>query len=155
MRGEEWVAEDIIDVFDKYGDIKEVRIQKDNRGEQFAVVHFNEWYPEGMKIAVPFYEGNPVRIRALYRKYFNLILFQNPTQKRTIYNNFIPIAPGISFGNPGQLSAAEFVAQKKVNNSHSRPRANSNVSDITMEDEYEGTPAHYYRHYELEEGEII
>jgi hypothetical protein len=35
-----------------------------------------------------------------------------------------------------------------------RHRSDSGVSDITMEDDFDGTVPHYYRHYQLEEGEI-
>ena len=105
--------------------------------------------------------------------------------KATVPNVKAPIAPGISFGNPGQLNAAEFVTRKKQNetaastfmqiiNKHNdsltdiimrlhrsdsgvlqRHRSDSGVSDITMKDEFEGTIPHYHRHYQLEEGEII
>jgi len=160
LPGTKWVPADIVDVLDKYGDIKEVRVNKDNRGEQFAVVHFNEWYSEGMKIASAVLHGKPVKVRALYRKSFNLIMFRAPKVAK------VPVAPGISFGNPGQLSAIEFLAQKHQNAAASsvfihmlnrRTRSDSNVSDITMEDDfdYQRTSSHYYRHCQLEEGEII
>ena len=189
MPGTQWVPADIVDVLDRYGDIKEVSLKKDIRGEQYAVLHFNEWYyPEGMKIANAVLQGKPVRIRALYRKSFNLILFKakRPEAKRPEESPVskvaklpivpkVPVAPGISFGNPGQLSAAEFLEQKKQNeiaafnfqqilDYHNdtltdilmrRHRSDSGVSDITMEDDFEGTVPHYYRHYQLEEGEII
>jgi hypothetical protein len=148
MPGTQWVPADIVDVIDKYGDIKEVSLRRDIRGEQYAVVHFNEWYPEGMSISTAVQLGKPVKIRALYRKTFNLILFHNkPSATKSSATNkpfkrvFVPIAPGLSFGNPGQLSAAEYAAR--------RPRADSNVSDVTMEDDFAN------RHYALEEGEII
>jgi len=148
MPGTKWVPADIVDVIDKYGDIKEVSLRRDIRGEQYAVVHFNEWYPEVMNISTAIQLGKPVKIRALYRKTFNLILFHNkPMTTKLVMRKFVTIAPGISFGNPGQLSAAEYSAR--------RPRADSNVSDVTMEDDFERNPAHYYRHYELEEGEIV
>jgi hypothetical protein len=133
MPGTQWVPADIVDVIDKYGDIKEVSLRRDIRGEQYAVVHFNEWYPEGMSISTAIQLGKPVKIRALYRKTFNLILFHNKplANKR----EFVPIAPGLSFGNPGQLSAAEYAAR--------RPRADSNVSDVTMEDDFERKSSHY------------
>ena len=165
LPGTKWVPADIVDVLDKYGDIIEVRVNKDIRGGQFAVVHFSEWYSEGMKIASAVLHGNPVKVRALYRKSFNLLMFRAPKVATA------PIAPGISFGNPGQLSALEFLAQKQQNEAAAsvfiqmlnkedglmtrRLRANSGVSDITMEDDFEGTVPHYYRHYQLEEGEII
>lgn len=181
LPGTKWVPADIVDVIDKYGDIKEVRVNKDGYGGQFAVVHFNEWYhPEGAKIADAVHKGKPVRVRALYRKYFNLILFKAPSHKVPVVQKLpivpkVPVAPGISFGNPGQLSAAEFLAQKKQNEIAAfnfqqildyhkdtltdiltrRHRSDSGVSDITMEDEFEGTVPQYYRHYALEEGEII
>jgi hypothetical protein len=168
LPGTKWVPADIVDVIDKYGDIKEVSIKKDIRGEQYAVVHFNEWYPEGTAIARAILHGKPVKVRALYRKSFNLVLFRAPKVAK------VPIAPGISFGNPGQLSALEFLKQKKQNeiaasnfqqilDYHNREltdilmrrhRSDSGVSDITMEDDLEGTVPHYYRHYQLEEGEI-
>ena len=170
LPGTKWVPADIVDVLDKYGDIKEVRINKDIRGGQFAVVHFNEWYSEGMKIASAVLHSKPVKVRALYRKYFNLILFKAPAPTASKVAN-VPVAPGISFGNPGQLSALEFLAQKQQNEAAAsvfmqmlnkedglmtrRLRADSRVSDITMEDDFEGTVPHYYRHYALEEGEII
>lgn len=198
LPGTKWVPADIVDVIDKYGDIKEVSINKDGYGGQFAVVHFNEWYyPEGMKIVDAVHKGKPVRIRALYRKYFNLILFKAPSDaasKVVKSSPKVPVAPGISFGNPGQLNAAEFLEQKKQNeiaafnfqqilDYHNdnlvtrRHRSDSGVSDITMEDNYgislcdehreranvtkfteehyEGKISQHYRHYELEEGEIV
>jgi hypothetical protein len=195
LPGTKWVPADIVDVLDKYGDIKEVSIHNDSYGGQFAVVHFNEWYDHKGAIMNAVNKCKPVRVRALYRKYFNLILFQvkRPEVKRPegtygpkayIIPN-LPVAPGISFGNPGQLSALEFLEQKKQNenaastfiqmiNKHNdnlvdilmrrhrsdsgvlqRHRSDSGVSDITMEDNFEGTAPHYYRHYQLEEGEII
>ena len=68
-----WASTDVIQVIEKYGYIKQVSIQTDKRNEQFAVVHFNEWYPEWMKIAN---KCKPIKIPAIYRKHFNLILFQ-------------------------------------------------------------------------------
>jgi hypothetical protein len=152
MPGTQWVPADIVDVIDKYGDIKEVSLRRDIRGEQYAVVHFNEWYPEGMRISTAVQLGKPVKIRALYRKTFNLIMFNKPLANKPLANKpsankpsatkrkFVPIAPGLSFGNPGQLSAAEYAAR--------RPRADSNVSDVTMEDDFANN-------YALEEGEVI
>jgi len=165
LPGTKWVPADIVDVLDKYGDIKEVSVNKDIRGGQFAVVHFNEWYSEGTKIANAVRKGKPVKVRALYRKYFNLILFRAPMGPKAS----LPVAPGISFGNPGQLSALEFLEQKKQNEMVAsvfiqtlqrhrsdsgvlqRHRSDSGVSDITMEDDFEGTVPHY----QLEEGEVI
>jgi len=146
MPGTKWIPADIVDVIDKYGDIKEVSLRRDIRGEQYAVVHFNEWYPEGRNISTAIQLGKPVKIRALYRKTFNLILFNKPLANKPSANKpsnarkFVPIAPGLSFGNPGQLSAAEYAAR--------RPRADSNVSDVTMEDDFANN-------YALEEGEVI
>ena len=183
LPGTKWVPADIVDVIDKYGDIKEVSINKDGYGGQFAVVHFNEWYyPEGEKIADAVHKGKPVRIRALYRKSFNLILFKAKRPEAPVSKVAklpivpkVPVAPGISFGNPGQLTAAEFLEQKKQNeiaafnfqqiiDYHNdtltdilmrRHRSDSGVSDITMEDDLEGNVPQYYRHYALEEGEIV
>lgn len=142
MPGTQWVPADIVDVLDKYGDIKQVSLRRDIRGEQYAVVHFNKWYPEGMRISTAVQLGNPVKIRALYRKTFNLIMFKatkQATKPLATKRKFVPIAPGLSFGNPGQLSAAEYAAR--------RPRADSNVSDVTMEGDFANN-------YALEEGEI-
>ena len=171
LPGTKWVPADIVDVLDKYGNIKEVRVNKDIRGGQFAVVHFSEWYSEGMKIASAVLHGKPVKVRALYRKSFNLLMFRALKVATAPVGPKAPIAPGISFGNPGQLSALEFLAQKQQNEAAAsvfmqmlnkedglitrRLRADSGVSDITMEDDFEGTVPHYYRHYQLEEGEII
>lgn len=143
----QWVPADIVTVVNKYGDIKEVSLRRDIRGEQYAVVHYNEWYPEGMNIASAVKRGEPVKIHALYRKTFNLILFNKPANKpanktkRIDMCEFVPIAPGLSFGNLGQLSAAEYVA-----------RRDSNDGDVTMEDDLQ---THYKNNYTLEEGEII
>ena len=117
-----------------------------------------------MKIASAVLHGKPVKVRALYRKYFNLLMFRAPTATASKVAN-VPVAPGISFGNPGQLSAAEFLAQKQQNEAaasifmqmlNRRTRSDSNVSDITMEDDfdYQRTSSHYYRHYPLEDGEV-
>jgi hypothetical protein len=170
-----WVTDDIIDVLCKYGEVKEVRIKKDNSGGQFAIVHFNKCYHEGIKIANEIHKGNAVKVPALYRRQFNLIPFNMPKPVNRPMHT-LPIAPGLSFGNPGQLSVAEFVAQKKRNELAAsnfnqmfsgnnddlteflysrRPRANSEVSDITMEDDLMKMPVHYYQDYQLEEGEII
>jgi len=183
-----WLPDDIVEVLDMYGDIKEVSIKKDSHGGQFAVVHFNEWYDRNGTIANAARKGKPFRVRALYGRTFNLILFQVKRPEANKVSNAplvpkvplpsvpeVPIAPGISFGNPGQLSAAEFVEQKRQNeiaafnfkqilDYHNdtlpdilmrRHRSDSGVSDITMEDDFEGTEPHYYRHYQLEEGEIV
>lgn len=169
LTGTKWVPADIVEVIDKYGDIKEVSVRKDIRGDQYAIVHFNEWYPEGMMVATAVYRGKPVKIRALYRKHFNLVMFNAPNKEpnsKVVAVQKAPVAPGICFGNPGQLSALEFLAQKQLNSDaasmfmqtlNRRTRSDSNVSDITMEDdfEYQRTSSHYYRHYPLEEGEII
>ena len=152
MPGTQWVPADIVEVLDRYGDIKEVSIKKDVRGEQYAVVQFNEWYPDSMNIANAIYHGKPVRVRALYRKTFDLIVFRTPKVAK------VSVAPGISFGNPGQLSAIEFLTQKKQNAASAfRRRSNSDVSDVTMEDDfdYQRKSSHYYRHYPLEDGEIV
>ena len=149
-----WVSADIVAVLKKYGNIKEVNVNRDYKNEQVAVVHFNEWYPEGMETANAVKKGT-VRIPALYRKYFNLNIFQTGS----LFKVAKLIAPGISFGNRGQLNAAEFIEQQTQNeiaasifimnflNNHNR-----DLTDIIMEDDL---PPRYYRHHPLEENELI
>ena len=173
----QWISADIMTVLEKYGRIKDVLINKDSRKEQFAVAHFKSWYPHCEKITNTLYKKKQVKVPAIYRKHFNLILYKQPTQNVATNTEFtdigavmidgfrVPIASGISFGNPGQPSVVDFVKQKDDEFTQGRPRAQSDsdisdsdisdISDITMDEEYEGETPHYYRHYQLEEGEVI
>ena len=82
---QKWTKDEIYDILDNenYGAIREILIRPDNRGEYFAVVHYDRWFRGSEEICDHIYCGGNVRIRAKYGKHFNLIMFRMPEKSKS------------------------------------------------------------------------
>jgi hypothetical protein len=87
LHGVKWHEADIIEVIDNldYGIVEDVSINKNNLGEQYAVVHFDRWFRGAEEVVTDLLRGERFDVPGLYGKSVSVNLYRPSSQQSRSY----------------------------------------------------------------------